>query len=215
MALYKQGNIFVCSTAAGPAFEGAGISVGMSGKNGAIDHAEVVNGKISAHVIGECDAEGLCGSGLIDVVKCLLETEILDETGFLNEAPAEIFGKVTITQEDIRIVQLAKSAIHAGINTMMKSENITEEDVSKLYIAGGFGSYLNIENAGKIGLLPMKLTPKAEVLGNAALNGAAMILLNKNTREKALNYAQKAKVVILSSNPIFTEEYMEQMFFPI
>lgn len=215
MALFRKGELTACSTAAGPAFEGAGISMGMSGKSGAIDHADVVNGKIFAHVIGKTEPVGICGSGLVDAVKCLLDTEILDETGYLEDDPAQISGKVVLTQEDIRMVQLAKSAIHAGINTMMKTKGITSDEVSKLLLAGGFGSYLNTENAGRIGLLPMELVTKTEILGNAALSGAAMILLNKDAREKALEYAKKAEIITLSSNPIFTEEYMEQMFFPI
>ncbi len=215
IALFNKGHLSVCSTAAGPAFEGAGISMGMNGKSGAIDHAEVVDGKIQAHVIGDAEPIGICGSGLIDAVRCLLETEILDETGFLDDDPAEITETVTITQEDIRMVQLAKSAIHAGINTLMQTAEVSSKDISKLLIAGGFGSYLNTESAGKIGLLPMDLIAKTEILGNAALSGASILLLNKNSVNKAAEYAQKAEVLQLSSNPIFTNEYMEQMLFPI
>ena len=215
MALFRNGKISACSTAAGPAFEGAGISMGMRGKSGAIDHAEVVDGKIKAHVIGDVEPAGICGSGLVDAIKCLLETELLDETGILEDDPTQIFENVVLTQQDIRMVQLAKSAVHAGINTMMKTAGITSDEVDKLLIAGGFGSYLNTENAGKIGLLPMELISKTEILGNAALSGAAMMLLNKKARKKAVEYAMKTEVITLSSNPIFTEEYMEQMFFPI
>jgi len=214
MALFRNCELLVCSTAAGPSFEGVGISMGMSGKNGAIDHAETVNGKICAHVIGETEAVGICGSGLIDVVKCLLETGIIDETGYLEDDPVHITGKVFLTQEDMRMVQLAKSSIYAGINTMLITSGVELNEVPKLLIAGGFGSYLNTNNAGRIGLLPMELIPRSEILGNAALSGSAMLLLNKSMKIKATEIALKAKVIPLSANPIFTEEYMEQMMFP-
>lgn len=215
IALSHKNKLTVCSTAAGPAFEGAGISMGMSGKKGAVDKVEVVNGKINAYVIGETEPIGICGSGIVDAVKCLLETEELDESGYLENEVATILSPVTLNQEDIRKIQLAKSAIYAGIKTVLRSEEIELSDVSQFLIAGGFGSFLNVENAGKIGLIPQELTQKATVLGNAALSGASMILLNGDYMQTAKEISEKAKVLDLSSNKIFTEEYMEGMFFPL
>lgn len=214
MALFHNNSLTACSTAAGPAFEGAGISMGMGGQTGAIDHTEVVDGKIIPHVIGDTTPIGICGSGLIDAIKCLLETEKLDDSGYLEDDPVEITTPVELTQEDIRQVQLAKSAIFAGIKTMLRTKNISSSDISTLFIAGGFGSYLNVENSGKIGLLPYELTSKTKVIGNAALSGASILLLNKSFAEKAEKTAKSAEVITLSANPIFTEEYMEGMLFP-
>lgn len=213
MVLWHDRTLYACSTAAGPAFEGAGISMGMGGRTGAIDRVWTQDGEICAHVIGETAPVGLCGSGLVDAVAALLDTEILDETGYLEDDPAEIADPVEVTQEDIRAVQLAKSAIHAGMRTLIHTAGLTCDDVDTLYIAGGFGSYLDVENAGKIGLLPEELTDRVTVLGNAALTGAAMLLLCADLRPACETLARETKVVELATNPVFVNEYMERMMF--
>ena len=218
MVLWHEGTLYACSTAAGPAFEGAGISMGMSGRIGAIDRVWVRRsangtGEIEAHVIGEGDPVGLCGSGLVDAVAALLDTELLDETGYLEDDPVEIAEPVTIIQEDIRAVQLAKSAIHAGMRTLIHTARLDPDEVATLYIAGGFGSYLDVTNAGKIGLLPEELTDRVTVLGNAALTGAAMLLLCEDLRAVCERLARETRVVELATNPVFVSEYMERMMF--
>lgn len=213
MALWHGHTLYVCSTAAGPAFEGAGISMGMSGRTGAIDRVWVQDGEIRCHVIGEVEPVGLCGSGLVDAVAALLDTELLDETGYLEDEPATVTDPVTVTQEDIRAVQLAKSAIHAGMRTLIHTAHLSCDDVATLFIAGGFGSYLDVKNAGKIGLLPPELTDRVTVLGNAALTGATMLLLYPHLRPAAECLAREARLVELATNPVFVSEYMEQMMF--
>jgi uncharacterized 2Fe-2S/4Fe-4S cluster protein (DUF4445 family) len=213
MVLWHENTLYACSTAAGPAFEGAGISMGMSGRVGAIDRVWVTDGEIQAHVIGEADPVGLCGSGLVDAVAALLDTELLDETGYLEDDPAAILAPVEIIQEDIRAVQLAKSAIHAGMRTLIDTAGLDCEEVATLYIAGGFGSYLDVKNAGKIGLLPEELTDRVTVLGNAALTGAAMLLLCEEFRPVCEKQAQETRIVELATNPVFVSEYMERMMF--
>ena len=213
IALWHHGELTVASTAAGPAFEGVGISMGMRGETGAIDSVALKNGEFSAHVLGDCEPCGICGSGLIDAIACMLDTGVLDETGYLEDESVAISGPVYITDRDVRMVQLAKGAIHAGINTVIKSNGITYSDISCLHIAGGFGSYLNMESAARIGLIPKELTKKVNVAGNAALSGACMLLLNRDLRKTAKQIASHAKVLELSSNPLFTDEYMEQMMF--
>lgn len=213
MVLWHENTLYACSTAAGPAFEGAGISMGMSGRTGAIDRVWTQDDEICAHVIGETDPVGLCGSGLVDAVAALLDTEALDETGYLEDDPAEIASPVEVTQEDIRAVQLAKSAIHAGMRTLIHTAKLDCDDVATLYIAGGFGSYLDVKNAGKIGLLPEELTDRVTVLGNAALTGAAMLLLCDDLRPVCETLARETKVVELATNPVFVSEYMERMMF--
>ena len=213
MVLWHEGTLYACSTAAGPAFEGAGISMGMSGRVGAIDRVWVRDGSIEAHVIGEGDPVGLCGSGLVDAVAALLDTELLDETGYLEDDPVCISEPVTLIQEDIRAVQLAKSAIHAGMRTLIHTAGLDPDEVATLYIAGGFGSYLDVTNAGKIGLLPEELTDRVSVLGNAALTGAAMLLLCEDLRAVCEGLAKDTRVVELATNPVFVSEYMERMMF--
>ena len=111
------------------------------------------------------------------------------------------------------MVQLAKSAIHAGILTLLHVAGLSCEDLSELLIAGGFGSYLDISNACGIGLFPSELLSRIRSIGNAALSGAAMLLLNRNLRSDCAQYAQNAAIVDLSTNPVFAEEYMEKMLF--
>lgn len=213
MALWHQGELYCCSTAAGPAFEGAGISMGMGGSKGAVDRVTVTDGKLSAHVIGDGTAVGICGSGVVDTVACLLETGQMDETGYIEEESAVVCEPVIFTQNDVRMVQLAKSAIHAGIRTLLHTAELDCAQVSALLIAGGFGSFLNVENAAKIGLFPEEMLPCIRVVGNAALSGASMLLLNEDYRAVCQDYARRAKLVELSSNPYFADEYMERMLF--
>ena len=213
MVLWHENILYACSTAAGPAFEGAGISMGMGGRSGAVDRVWVTDGRIEAHVIGEAAPVGVCGSGLVDAVAALLDTEALDETGFLEDDPAVITPPVEITQEDIRAVQLAKSAIHAGMRTLIHTAGLACDEVATLYIAGGFGSYLDVRNAGKIGLLPEELTDRVTVLGNAALTGAAMLLLCHDLRGECERMARETRIVELATNPVFVSEYMERMMF--
>lgn len=213
MALWHKGGLFCCSTAAGPAFEGAGLSMGMHGQDGAVDHVAVRDGVLLPHVIGDVPPAGICGSGVIDALACLLETEALDETGLLEPDPAPIALPVVLTQKDVRMVQLAKSAIAAGLRTLMHTRGISCADVAELAVAGGFGSYLNAASAGRIGLIPGELVPKVRVLGNAALSGASMLLLDRELAPVCERLARSAETLELSSNPIFTQYYTEGMFF--
>lgn len=213
MAIFKEGELTVCSTAAGPAFEGAGISMGMMGEDGAIDSVTLVNGKLTAHVIGEREARGICGSGLVDAAACLLETEELDESGYLDDTPYTVSGAVSVSQEDIRALQLAKSAICAGVDTLLEESDIDVVDVSRFYVAGGFGSYLNMKSAERIGLFPRGLSTKTLVVGNAALEGASMLLLDPTLRAEAQKISESAKLLELSGNPDFAEKYIRGMAF--
>ncbi len=213
MALWHNGTLYCCSTAAGPAFEGAGISMGMSGQTGAIHKVQIVNGGLFAQVIGDTAPKGICGSGVIDAVACLLDLEWMDETGYLDDDPTIIASPVTFTQNDVRAVQLAKSAIHAGIRTLLHTSELHIDRLSELVIAGGFGSYLSIASAIRIGLIPHELMGRIRVIGNGALSGAVMLLLSRDLENKATQLAQSARVVTLSANPVFADLYMEGMLF--
>lgn len=213
MALWKDGNLSVCSTAAGPAFEGVGISAGMRGENGAIDKVAILNGALCPHVIGEIKARGICGSGIVDAAACMLELELMDETGFIEDETVSLAEGVELTQQDIRALQLAKSAIYAGICTLAAKSNCELTGISQLIVAGGFGNYLNMISAARIGLLPSEMLGKISVVGNAALAGASMLLLDRKLLKKASAIAQSATVAELASDPIFSELYMNSMLF--
>lgn len=213
MGLWKDGELWVCSTAAGPAFEGASIKMGMNGAAGAVDRVTLINGRLSAHVIGNSKAVGICGSGLVDAIACLLDTEEMDTTGLLESDPTVVAATVVLTQEDIRMVQLAKSAIYAGIVTLLDASGTSAADVDRFYVAGGFGSRLNIHNAARIGLIPQALAPQAQAIGNAALHGAAMLLLDTALRDTAADIARSATVTDLATNPVFADSYINGILF--
>jgi uncharacterized 2Fe-2S/4Fe-4S cluster protein (DUF4445 family) len=146
-------------------------------------------------------------------VACLLETEALDETGYLEDDPAVIVPPVELTQEDIRMVQLAKSAIHAGMRTLLRTAEVECGTVEELAVAGGFGSYLDIGSAIAIGLLPEEMRGRVRILGNAALAGASMLLLSEGLRKEAEELTRSMEIVNLAANPVFASEYMERMMF--
>ena len=207
IALWRGGRLTVCSTAAGPAFEGVGITMGMRGTVGAIDKVRLERGSMTAHVIGDISPKGICGSGLVDAVACMLESEIIDESGYLEDEEFTILHPIRLTPKDIRMLQLAKSAICAGIMTLLDNGDTP----SRLYIAGGFGSYLNMDSAVRIGLIPKSLYTKADAVGNAALGGAVMLLLNIDERKRAESLARGAITVDLATNPTFSEFYLSGM----
>lgn len=229
IALWHNGKMYCCSTAAGPAFEGAGIHMGVNGVNGAIDSVRIEQGKIICTTIGDKPAIGICGSGIIDAISVLCEAQVIDETGFMLEEGHEFEHLVTdcggeaafcinehdiiITQKDIRMVQLAKSAICAGMLTVIQNAGLVVEDIDCLYIAGGFGSYINLDNAARIGLIPPQLAPKALVIGNAAASGANMLLQNTDYIAESYKIAKNAQIIELTTNPLFLDHYMDCMSF--
>lgn len=214
LALWKQGELLVTSTAAGPAFEGAGISCGTGSVRGAIDRVTVQDGKICVHTIGGERAVGVCGSGLIDAVAAGLKLGLIDETGAMEADELPLAQDIALQPKDIRAVQLAKAAIAAGVETLLETAHVQLGDVETLYIAGGFGSHMNTESAADIGLFPRELIPRAKVLGNAALEGAAQMLMDRSLIQKTRQFTTLSRHVDLGGNPVFNTHYMDQMFFP-
>ncbi len=213
IALWHDGELYCCSTAAGPAFEGAGLSMGMGGKAGAIRSVKLEGDRLQVEVIGDLPPIGICGSGAIDAVACLLQNGSLDETGLLCGDPTIIAPPVSLTQQDVRMIQLAKSAICAGIETILAKRNLVSQQIERTCIAGGFGSHVNLQNALRIGLLPTVCEDNTEIIGNAALSGAAMLLLCRDFVEKSLQIAYTAHVVELAGDSIFSNAYMNGMLF--
>ena len=214
IALWKDGKLLVTSTAAGPAFEGAGISCGVGSVRGAIDRVELHNGELTVSTIGNAPAVGVCGSGLIDAVAAGLQRGDIDETGAMEEDDLPLTGAVRLLPRDIRAVQLAKSAVAAGILTLLETAALDPETLARVYVAGGFGSHMNIESAVAIGLFPAFIRGKQEILGNAALLGAAELLLDRGLRREARRIASLAEHVDLGGNPRFNGHYMDEMMFP-
>lgn len=234
--------MYSCSVAAGPAFEGAQIRNGIGGIYGAIDTMNFTEG-LKYTTIGSGKAVGICGSGIVDAVAGMLARGIIDEMGRivdadeLPEAAAEVYGfrlvelqegrafliveaeacdantDITITQKDIRELQNAKAAVAAGIITLVKEAGIRMDDIENVYLAGGFGSYLNIDSSLAIGLLPRELKGKIKAIGNAAGTGAVEALLSCKAIKTACRVGENMKYVELSSNKDFVEEYVNSMGF--
>ena len=211
IALRHKGRLYVCATAAGPAFEGSGIECGSGSVPGAIDSAWAENGVFACTTIGSCASASICGSGVIDSIATLLKLERLDETGLLDAERVSLDGNVVITQRDVRNVQMAKSAIAAGVLTLCKHVGVSMEEIATLYLAGGFGKYINLHNAAAIGLIPQALVQKTRVIGNAALIGTEMLLLQTDYIAETIACANESETVVLSGNLVFSDYYMECM----
>lgn len=209
LALWNGKELYTCSSAAGPAFEGGGISMGMNGYGGAISEVSVSDGGLICRTIGSSPAQGICGSGLIDAASALLTLGTVEPSGYMECDEAVLEEPVTLTRADIRALQLSKSAIAAGMLTLLKKSNIASVDT--LYIAGGFGSFLNVESAKHIGLIPLSVSKNVKVKGNAALTGASMLLLDGKLTQKAEALVGMARTIPLSNDPDFFEYYVECM----
>ncbi len=204
--LFSENNVYCTSAAAGPCFEGANISHGMSATNGAIYSYSKNNIK----VIGNTLPKGICGTGLIDVIAHFLENKIIDETGFMEDEETEIANGVFIEQSDIRQYQLAKSAVYSGIITLLKEKIASFCDIDNFYISGGFSAKINIENAVKTGLLPEELKEKCVAINNSSLLGTVKYATEKNDLSK---YIKNAEYVDLSLSTVFNDEFIKNMTF--
>ncbi len=216
MVLVTPEKILACATAAGPAFEGANISCGMGAFPGAISEFHGENMK----VIGNTVPKGVCGSGLIDIVAYMLKTSLLSPEGnisgeYLLYKAAREEENVTITQQDIREVQLAKAAVYAGISRLLALAGKSMDDLDHVLLAGGFGNYLNISNAVAIGLLPDLPLSKFIHIGNSAGSGAVLALKSEQFVEQIEKMKEQIKYVELSSDPGFPLEFAMSMNFDL
>ena len=233
IVLKHEGVYYCCAAAAGPAFEGAEITKGMSAQKGAIDHVWQETSGIEYSVIDNAIPQGLCGSGLLDLLAVLIEKGEVDETGRLvgkdrfylpnNSVNEKISvasassdmgeSEVYITATDVRKLQLAKAAIAGGIQVLLHYAGIKESDIELLALSGGFGSYLNPESAARIGLFPKVLLPVAKAYGNTAGDGAAKVLYSPEARVELETIRKKSEYIELSSNALFNDKFMEEMVF--
>ena len=213
MVLASGGRLTCCSTAAGPAFEGARISCGVGGVPGAINRVTLENGVLRPKTIGGIFPAGLAGSGLIDAVACLRRLGAIDEGGCLAE-PFEIAEGVTLQPRDVRELQLAKSAVRAGAETLLEKAGLRAADLDGVLLTGGFGAGLDRENALALGLLPEVPAEKVRALGNCAGAGAVRALLFPEALAELEETVAKASTVRLDGDPSFNEKFAEHMLFP-
>jgi uncharacterized 2Fe-2S/4Fe-4S cluster protein (DUF4445 family) len=237
----NRDKLMACSAPAGPALEGAQIKHGMRGAVGAIDKVSLA-GDVRCHVIGDAPAIGICGSGLIDAVAGMLDAGILDPSGLLRVEDRErlppalgerliVQGEerqfvllradetggaedLVITQADIRQVQLAKGAIASGIRMLGHVMGVGDPDLAELMLAGGFGNYLSLRSAVRIGLIPPLPRDRIRYVGNAAALGAQMCLVSEAERARAEALARRIEHVSLAAHPDFQDIFVEAVTFP-
>lgn len=226
MVLGNCHHMYVTSTSAGPAFEGGNISCGMAGIPGVISHVFMEKtGKAGFQVIGEADGEnkkkqqaiGICGTGMIDLVYELRKHQMIDEHGTYSDlyfdTGYELAGKVKFTQNDIREIQMAKAAIRAGVDILVKKAGIAFDEVDNCYLAGGFGTKIDITKAAGIGLIPKELEMKTIPVGNTVLAGTKEVLLGKISKEELEKIQTMADVINLAEENDFEELYLSYMDF--
>lgn len=225
MVLGNCRHMYVTSTSAGPAFEGGNISCGMASIPGVISHVFMEEtGKAGFQVIGETDGEnkkqqaiGICGTGMIDLVYELREHQMIDEHGTYSDlyfdTGYELAEKVKFTQNDIRELQMAKAAIRAGVDILVKKAGITFDEVDDCYLAGGFGTKIDIKKAAGIGLIPKELEMKTIPAGNTVLAGTKEVLLGRISKEELEKIQTMADVINLAEENDFEELYLSYMDF--
>lgn len=226
MVLGNCRHMYVTSTSAGPAFEGGNISCGMASIPGVISHVFMEEtGKAGFQVIGETEGEnqkkqqaiGICGTGMIDLAYELRKHQMIDEHGTYSDpyfdTGYELAGKVRFTQNDMRELQMAKAAIRAGVDILVKKAGITFDEVDDCYLAGGFGTKIDIKKAAGIGLIPKELEMKTIPAGNTVLAGTKEVLLGRISKEELEKIQTMADVINLAEENDFEELYLSYMDF--
>ncbi len=224
-----------CSASAGPAFEGSGTKCGMRATRGAIQKVHIEADHVAYETIGAAKVRGICGSGLIDTIAELFRNRIIDPNGKFprdsanprvreNEGDMEFVlasgdetetGKdVVITEDDISNLIKSKGAILAAMRVLLNSVGISFEDLKRIYVAGGFGNYLDVEKAIFIGLLPDLPPERVQFIGNSSLTGARMALLSRHAFARADTLARQMTYFELSVNPKFMDEFVASLFLP-
>ncbi|MDO9534630.1 MAG: ASKHA domain-containing protein [Bacillota bacterium] len=240
IVLSHNGKLLACSTAAGPALEGASISFGMRAASGAIEDIKITDGKVNLRVIGDSPAKGICGSGIVAAAAEMRRTGLLTASGRLQypgkdqknsfpqiteingekvfvlaDADQTVNGKpIYISQKDIRQVQLAKAAIFSGAMLLIEEMGISGEELSEILLAGAFGSFININYAQEIGLLPFFPNVPVHAVGNAAGAGAQAALLSSEILDEAEALVQKIEPFELASHSHFQKRFFAALDFP-
>lgn len=224
-----------CACSAGPAFEGSGTKCGMPATDGAIERIDLNNGNLEYRVVGGGKPRGICGSGLVDLLSTLFLQGYLDRSGKLNEGKAGSRMKrmergngflvemadrcywekdLVITENDIANLIRTKGAVFSACSLLLKNVGLAFDDLEAVYIAGGFGQYLNIENAVNIGLFPDLPRQRFHYLGNSSLLGAYLILISDKNRDLVNETAGKMTYIELNMEPDYMNEYTGSLFLP-
>ena len=224
ISLIHHGEITTASCPSGPALEGGHISCGMRAAEGAIEHVEIKDGRIAIEVIGNKKPVGICGSGVLDIVAALREARLLGDGGRLASDHPDIVEEkkgraavlapgVRFTQDDVRSVQLAKSAIRTGIELLLRDVRLCEAEIERVIIAGAFGAYIDVKNGITIGLLPDLPLSRFAQVGNAAGVGVRHLAASKRARARARELAASSRYVELSTRQEFQKNFMRNIGF--
>ncbi len=223
MALGNKDRILTTSTAAGPAFEGGNIKYGIAAIKGAIYQLEIIDAQAKFKTIQYGRPLGLCGSGIIELTSELLENRFIDKTGLLCDSyfqdgfpvtkAANGAENIRFFQADIREVQMAKSAIRAGITLLCKEYGCSESDIEAVYLCGSFGSATNLKKAINIGLLPLSFVDKIMLAGNTSLLGTIQYASDLNAPKRLSHIKEKSDVFYLANTPDFETEFISQLNF--
>jgi len=230
----KAGDLMLASsTAAGPAIEGAGLSNGMRGMDGAIESVSIDVETLNVYykTIGDTDPRGICGSGVVDAVAWMLIAGVLDQKGriadlnnprIVNTDGEKAFvlavnkegRRICITQKDVRSFQLAKAAIFTACMLLLRIAGVSLNQVSKVYVAGAFGNYIDPRSAMIVGMMPELPLSRIIQIGNGSGQGAVMSLLSRRIREEAETVAKKVKAIDLNTVREFQNEFIDATQFP-
>jgi uncharacterized 2Fe-2S/4Fe-4S cluster protein (DUF4445 family) len=235
MGINNNGRFIVASTAAGPAFEGMGVSCGIRAVPGAVEAAYFDGETIDIKTIDAQPARGICGSGIIDIMASLLKAGVVNPAGriktpeqkedlqasvaegfmLIDDQPVfNIADSVYFSQADIRQLQLAKWAIRTGIDMLMSEANVTAEDLEDITLAGAFGYHLRPDSLATIGLIPDKLARKVRFAGNTSKTGCAMMLIDASLREYLEKQVQRVEHLPLAEKISFQELFIANLNFP-
>ncbi len=228
MVLAHASELWATSTAAGPAFESVNIECGIRAAPGAVDAVTANDGRWTLHTIGDVPAIGICGSGLIDLVSCLVRGGAIGKNGRFETKAAPPVGNwderegrcllrlsdgVVLTQKDVRQVQLAKAAIRTGLDSLLAQAKVPTQDVARVLVAGSFGYHLRPDSLAGGGLLPASLAAKVEAVGNTCKAGAVTLLTNDGTRRELEAVAARVHSIELANDAAFGRRFVEQMAF--
>jgi uncharacterized 2Fe-2S/4Fe-4S cluster protein (DUF4445 family) len=232
ICLSDNGRLSSLSCASGPAFEGAHVKFGMRAANGAIERLRIEDNMTTYQTIGGRPARGFCGSGILDVVAELYKAGAVEKSGRMIDGHPLIrhmdghkefviavknsdqtkSSEITFSQKDLREIQLAKGAIRTGIETLLKANNRAKEEIGQIIIAGAFGSYIDLENAKKVGMLPNISEDRIIQVGNAAGLGSRLALASRTKREEAVQIASQVEYIELAAFPGFSTMFTEAMY---
>jgi uncharacterized 2Fe-2S/4Fe-4S cluster protein (DUF4445 family) len=224
ISLVSNGKVTCCSCASGPAFEGAHIREGMRAAPGAIERARWSEGKILWQSIDDLPPVGICGSGILDIIASLQDGNLIKPTGVMKSGmevvlvPANQTGvgrDLVVTRKDVHEIQLAKSAIRAGVEILLQEAKLKYDDLDDFIVAGAFGTYLDLRSAVRTGMFPPLPIERFQQVGNAAGVGAKQMVISVEKRREAEKIAGQTGYVELTTRAAFTPLFMEHLCFKV